>query len=196
MVAVIDYGSGNIFSLCKAIERTGNEYVITADKSVISRCTHIVLPGVGDASDVMKGIEERGLRDVITNLKCPVLGICIGMQVLCKWSEEGNTSCLSVYEERVKKLEGNNLKIPHMGWNSLTNLNGELFQGVPEGEWFYFVHSYAPEAGVSTSSVTEYGELFSSSLKKDNFFGTQFHPEKSGAAGEIVLSNFLNINYL
>ena len=196
MVAVIDYGSGNIFSLCKAIERIGEECVVTSDKSIISLSSHVVIPGVGDASDVMKAFEERELSEYVRSLTVPVLGICVGMQVLCQRSEEGNTECLSVFGESVLKLAGENLKIPHMGWNSVTNLYGELFAGIPDGEWFYFVHSFAPEKGICTSSETEYGGVFSSSLQKNNFFGTQFHPEKSGVAGEKVLRNFLNINQI
>ena len=196
MVTIIDYGTGNIFSLCNAVKRAGLDYTVTSDKDIITKSSHVILPGVGEASAVMREIKKRGLEEVIKGLKVPVLGICIGMQILCSYSEEGDTESLSVFPERVIKLRGDNIKIPHMGWNRVYGSDNPLFNGLENGEWFYFVHSFAPEKGVSTISTTNYGDEFSSTLNKDNFYGTQFHPEKSGVAGERFLMNFLTMNTL
>jgi len=194
MVAIVEYGAGNIRSLSNAIERIGEDYVVTSDPSLISAASHIILPGVGQAASVMCGVEERNLTKLIKSLSSPVLGICIGMQLLCSFSEEGDIGLLSVFDNRVVKLKSPGLKIPHMGWNRITKLRGPLFESIPEGEWFYFVHSYAPVISQETVAVTEYGCNFSSALNRRNFYGTQFHPEKSGAAGERFLKNFLNID--
>lgn len=198
MVAIIDYGTGNIFSLCNAVKRAGFDYTVTSNTNEIKASSHVILPGVGEASEVMKEIARRDLGETIKTLKVPVLGICIGMQVMCSFSEEGGTECLSIFPERVLKLGGEGVKIPHMGWNRVNRVNkangvgGVLFDGIEQGEWFYFVHSFAPEKGISVQTTTEYGVEFSSTLIKDNFYGTQFHPEKSGVAGERFLMNFLN----
>lgn len=197
MVAIIDYGTGNIFSLCNAVKRAGFDYTVTSNTNEIKASSHVILPGVGEASEVMKEIESRDLAETIKTLKVPVLGICIGMQVMCSFSEEGHTQCLSIFPERVLRLSGEGVKIPHMGWNGVTTVNGSgggLFDGIEKGEWFYFVHSFAPEKGISALSTTEYGVEFGSTLIKDNFFGTQFHPEKSGVAGERFLMNFLTMS--
>lgn len=194
MVAIVEYGAGNIRSLSNAIERIGEDYVVTSDPSLISTASHIVLPGVGQAASVICGIEERNLTNLIRSLSSPVLGICIGMQVLCSYSEEGDTGLLDVFDNRVVKLRSPGLKIPHMGWNRITGLRGPLFESIPEGEWFYFVHSYAPEISLDTVATTDYGGKFSSALNRRNFYGVQFHPEKSGQAGERFLKNFFNID--
>lgn len=196
MVSIIDYGTGNIFSLCNAVKRAGIDYAVTSDKDIITKSSHVILPGVGEASAVMKEIKKRGLDEVIKGLEIPVLGICIGMQVLCSYSEEGDTESLSVFPERVIKLRGDDIKIPHMGWNRVYSSGNLLFKGLDSGEWFYFVHSFAPEKGDSTISTTNYGVEFSSALNKENFYGTQFHPEKSGVAGERFLMNFLTMDTL
>lgn len=193
MTAIIDYGSGNIFSLGAALERIGEEYTVTAEESIILAADRLILPGVGEASHAMNVIRERKLNLIIPKTNVPVLGICIGMQLMCNNSEEGDTSCLAYFSSSVKKLAKERVKIPHMGWNSVNNLKGPLFEGIKEGEWFYFVHSFAPELSLLTTSVTEHGSLFSSSLASGRYFGTQFHPEKSGEAGERVLRNFINI---
>ncbi|EKD30736.1 MAG: Imidazole glycerol phosphate synthase subunit hisH [uncultured bacterium] len=193
MTAIIDYDSGNIFSLGVALERIGEEYTITAEESIILAADRLILPGVGEASHAMNVILECKLDLIIPKTKVPVLGICIGMQLMCNNSEEGDTSCLGYFSPSVKRLAKERVKIPHMGWNSVNNLYGPLYEGIKEGEWFYFVHSFAPELSLLTTSVTEHGSLFSSSLASGRYFGTQFHPEKSGEAGERVLRNFINI---
>ncbi|MDP3453077.1 MAG: imidazole glycerol phosphate synthase subunit HisH [Bacteroidales bacterium] len=194
MTAIVDYGTGNIFSLCNAIEKQGNEFVVTCDPKLIYSADHIILPGVGEASSVMREIEIRSLTDTLKKVKSPVLGICIGMQVMCSFSEEGETDTLGIFKNRVNKIKSDGVKIPHMGWNRVENLKGPLYDGIDEGEWFYFVHSYAPDINEDTISFTNYSNLFSSSLNRFNFYGTQFHPEKSGAAGERFLRNFFMLN--
>jgi len=193
MTAIIDYDSGNIFSLGSALERIGEEYTVTSEESVILSAERLILPGVGEASHAMAIIKERKLDIILQRSKVPVLGICIGMQLMCSYSEEGETSCLGFFSPVVKRLLPEGVKIPHMGWNSADNIKGSLFDGIKEGECFYFVHSFAPEFSLSATSLTEHGTLFSSSLESGRFFGTQFHPEKSGEAGERVLRNFINI---
>lgn len=193
MTAIIDYGSGNIFSLGSALERIGEEYSVTSEESVIMAADRLILPGVGEASHAMRIIKERKLDLILEKTIAPVLGICIGMQLMCSFSEEGDTSCLGFFTPSVRRLHADGVKIPHMGWNSVYNVKGSLFDGVNDGECFYFVHSYAPEPSQSATALTEHGSLFSSSLESGRFFGTQFHPEKSGEAGERVLRNFINI---
>jgi len=193
MTAIVDYGAGNIFSLCCALERCGESYTFTSNSSVILNASHVILPGVGEASSVMRGIKERNLEQLIKGLKQPVLGICIGMQVLCSYSEEGDTEAMALFDNRVVSIGGEGLKTPHMGWNRVAGKESLLLEGFGESDWFYFVHSYAPETGSSTKAVTMYGKPFSSILEKGNFYGTQFHPEKSGEAGERVMKNFLKI---
>jgi len=193
MTAIIDYGSGNIFSLGSALERIGEVYSVTSEESVIMAAERLILPGVGEASHAMRVIRERKLDLILQEANVPVLGICIGMQLMCSYSEEGETSCLGFFPSRVTRLLPRGVKIPHMGWNSVNNVKGSLFEGIKDGECFYFVHSFAPEPSPLATSLTEHGSLFSSSLESGRFFGTQFHPEKSGEAGEKVLRNFINI---
>jgi len=193
MTAIIDYNTGNLFSLISALERVGADYRLTSDPEEILSAESVILPGVGEASNAMSELRNRGLDKVIPLIKVPVLGICIGMQLMCSSSEEGNTECLGIFPNKVLKLKGNGIKIPHMGWNSIANTHSPLFAGIEEGAYFYFVHSYAPECNEFTAATTEYGELFSSALFKNNFYGTQFHPEKSGEVGEILLRNFIKI---
>ena len=193
MTAIIDYNTGNLFSLISALERVGADYRLTSDPEEILSADSVILPGVGEASNAMSELRNRGLDQVIPLIKVPVLGICIGMQLMCSSSEEGNTECLGIFPNKVLKLKGKGIKIPHMGWNSIANTRSPLFAGIEEVAYFYFVHSFAPECNEFTAATTEYGELFSSALYKNNFYGTQFHPEKSGEMGERLLRNFIKI---
>lgn len=193
MTAIIDYNTGNLFSLISALERVGADYMLTSDPEEILSAESVILPGVGEASNSMSELRKRALDKVIPLIKAPVLGICIGMQLMCSKSEEGDTECLNIFPNKVLKLKGKGIKIPHMGWNSVSDTRSPLFAGIEEGTYLYFVHSFAPDCNEFTASTTEYGELFSSALSKNNFYGTQFHPEKSGEMGERLLRNFIKI---
>ncbi len=196
MIAIIDYNTGNLFSLTCALKRIGEEYVITSSPDIIQAADSVILPGVGEASTAMQNLKNSGLDVIIPSLKMPVLGICIGMQLMCKSSQEGDVSCMGIFSNKVLKLRGEGIKVPHMGWNSIYNLDSLLFKGISPGEFLYFVHSFAPEIGGSTIAKTNHGAPFSSALCSNNFYGTQFHPEKSGQAGEQILKNFTNIKSL
>ena len=192
MIAIIDYKMGNLRSVKNALSRLGAEYTVTDDSAAIVAADKVLLPGVGYAAQAMANLRERGLVDVIRGLRKPVLGICIGMQVLCRYSEEGDTPCLDVFDTDVRLFKASeDLKVPHMGWNSISNLDSKLFKGVDEGSYVYFVHSYRPGLCQDTIATSRHGDLFSAALKYENFYGTQFHPEKSGDVGEKILSNFL-----
>ncbi len=193
MIAVIRYGAGNIRSVLSALRRLGHDAVITDDKSVIENADKVIFPGVGAAPSAMASLEEHGLVDTIRNLKVPFLGICLGMQLMCAFSEEGDVECIGAIPSRVMRFpEGRGDKIPHMGWNTISNCSGTLYRYVDDGSYMYFVHSYYVPLSEHTSAVAEYdGIEFSASIEKDNFMLTQFHPEKSGDAGELVLKAFL-----
>ena len=194
MVAIIDYKCGNLQSVKNALERLGAEYVVTADKEVIRKADRVILPGVGSAATAMQSLKETGLCDTIRSIRRPVLGICVGMQIMCRWSEEGNTECLGIFDSKVKKFipcEG--LKVPHMGWNKINNLESKLFKNLAKGSYVYYVHSYYPELCPDTIATTVHGTMFSGALKYENFYGTQFHPEKSGDVGEKIIKNFLEL---
>jgi len=193
MIAIIDYNTGNLFSLTSSLDRLGAGYIITSSPEVIRSADSVILPGVGEASTAMANLKERGLDKIIPTLEIPVLGICIGMQLMCNSSEEGDTRCMGIFSNDVCRLRGEKIKVPHMGWNSIVNLGSKVFEGISEGEFLYFVHSYAPDKGQCTISTTEHGVEFSSALSFKNFYGTQFHPEKSGEAGEKILNNFINL---
>lgn len=196
MIAIIDYDTGNLRSVCNALDRIGAEYVLTDDSAVIAQADRVLLPGVGEASSAMQKLQERGLCEVIKALKVPVLGICIGMQLMCRHSEEGNVDCLGIFDAQVQKFEADpsqGVKVPHMGWNSITDLRTGLFEGLSEGEFVYFVHSFAADVCEDTIAVSENGRRFSAALRKGNFYGAQFHPEKSGDVGERILKNFMNL---
>ncbi|MFI3259027.1 MAG: imidazole glycerol phosphate synthase subunit HisH [Rikenellaceae bacterium] len=198
MVAIIDYDTGNLRSVMNALERAGVEYVVTADHEVLRRADKILLPGVGEASSAMEKLRERGLVELIPTLTQPMLGICIGMQLMCESSEEGDAKCLGIFSTRVKKLppampNGELLKVPHVGWDTIEGLKSKLFEGIKESSHIYYVHSFAAEVCNQTIATTDYGRLFSASLHRDNFYGTQFHPEKSGSVGEQILANFLKL---
>ena len=192
-IVIIRYNAGNVCSLNFALERLGLTATVTDDAGEIRSADKVIFPGVGEAGTAMKYLEEKGLDKVIRSLRQPVLGICLGMQLLCDYSEEGNTRCLSVIPQKVKKFDGS-LKVPQIGWNSVGRMNSLLFQGIGEEEYMYFVHSYYVEPGEYTTAVTGYGIDFSAALQKDNFYATQFHPEKSGEKGQLVLQNFLNLS--
>lgn len=197
MIAVVDYDTGNLCSVADALGRIGSEFVITADPNVIRVADKVLLPGVGEASSAMSKLRERGLDDVIRLLTQPVLGICIGAQLMCRYSQEGGTHCLGIFDTDVKRFGGKvvmqGLKVPHMGWNTIYGLDTPLFDDVTDQAYIYYVHSYAPEICRHTIARTRYGVEFSGALGSDNFYGTQFHPEKSGLVGEKILKNFLEL---
>ena len=194
MIAVIDYGAGNILSVGNALERLGIEYIVTYDKDLILGADKVIFPGVGDAAYAMKELKNRGLISVIKAIEMPFLGICLGMQLLCSHSEEGDTECLNIIPNKVRKLKPSNLnKIPNIGWCEIENLKSPLFNGLKEGDFVYFVHSYAAEINKNTICSSNHSEPFSAALGYKNFYGVQFHPEKSGKVGEVILSNFLNL---
>ena len=193
MIAVIDYDTGNLRSVANALGRLGAEYTITADAEKIRSADRVLLPGVGEASTAMQKLRERGLVEVIRSLTQPVLGICIGVQLLCRRSEEGHAECIGIFDNEVKKFRAHELKIPHMGWDSIEQLKSPLFDGIDEGSYVYYVHSFAPTVNADTIAVTTYGETFSAAIRRGNFFGTQFHPEKSASVGEHILQNFLKL---
>ena len=196
MIAIIDYDTGNLRSVCNALDRIGAQYCLTDDPQVITSAERVLLPGVGEASTAMEKLKERGLCDVIKNLKVPVLGICIGMQLMCRHSEEGDAECLGIFDADVRKFEAapeQGVKVPHMGWNTLTDLRTGLFDDMAEGDFVYFVHSFAADVCADSIAVSDNGRRFSAAMNKNNFYGVQFHPEKSGEVGEKILKNFLNI---
>lgn len=191
-IAVIKYNAGNIRSVAFALERLGIDYSITDDVEKIKSADKVIFPGVGEASTTMRYLVDIKLDKLIINLKQPVLGICLGMQLMCKYSDENNTPCLGIFDETVKLFKPvHNQKVPHMGWNSLTLSNGWLDSKLDD-EFVYFVHSYFVPVNQDTVAITNYIQPFSAAMQKDNFYAVQFHPEKSAAAGELVLKSFLN----
>ena len=196
MIAIIDYDTGNLRSVCNALQRIGAEYVLTDDPKVIAEADRVLLPGVGEASSAMNKLQERGLCDVIKSLEVPVLGICIGMQLMCRHSQEGDVDCLGIFDADVCRFEPDlaaGVKVPHMGWNAVTDLKTGLFEGLEDGEFVYFVHSYAASVCEDTIAVSDNGRKFSAAMRRGNFYGAQFHPEKSGDVGERILRNFMNL---
>jgi imidazole glycerol-phosphate synthase subunit HisH len=192
MIAIVQYNAGNITSVKNAVERMGYECVVTADEKTIREAEKVIFPGVGEASSAMKYLKERKLDKLIVTLKQPVLGICLGQQLMCSFSEEGNKECLGIFDAQVKKFPASDI-VPHMGWNSLYSLRGDLFKNILEGEDTYFVHGYYSEICDSTIAECNYILPFSAAMQKDNFFATQFHPEKSAVVGERILQNFLSL---
>jgi glutamine amidotransferase len=191
-VAIIKYNAGNIRSVDFALGRLGMDAVITDDHRQIRQADRVIFPGVGEASTTMRYLKERGLDTLIRELKQPVLGICLGLQLMCASSEEGDTECIGIFDLHVKKFQPR-LKVPHMGWNSLLDTNGKLTGKEFSGEFVYFVHSYYAPCGDDTSASAEYINAFSAALEKDNFYATQFHPEKSGPVGERILKKFIEL---
>ncbi len=196
-VAVIKYNAGNIRSVVNAFRRIGASPVLTDDPEELATADRVVFPGQGEASNTMSYLKSTGLDQIITNLRQPVLGICIGQQLLCAHSEEGETDCLGVLPAPVRRFmpTRHDEKVPHMGWNTLNGLDTPLFAGIPEGSYVYFVHSYYVPCGPYTIAQTNFIVPFSAALRKDNFYATQFHPEKSGHVGEQVLRNFLDLQH-
>ncbi len=194
MIAIIDYRTGNLRSVMNALTRLGADYVLTSDAAEIRRASHVLLPGVGNAAEAMANLRTAALPEVIRSLRRPVLGICVGMQVMCRHSEEGDANCIGLFDARVKRFAATpGLKVPHMGWNRIGNLESKLFKGIDGGSHVYFVHSYYPELCPDTIATTVHGTMFSAALKYENFYGTQFHPEKSGDVGELIIENFLKL---
>lgn len=196
MITIIDYGGSNLASLLYSLNRLGVSANISRDADVIKNASHIILPGVTTAQTAMKNLAELKLVNVIRSLTQPVLGICLGMQILFDYSEEGDVECLKIIPGEVKKLiPSNKLTVPHMGWNALQNISDEfIMKGVPEKSYVYFVHSYAVSVGLHTSAMACHGETFSASVKYRNYFGTQFHPERSGEIGSRIMKNFLELS--
>lgn len=189
-IAIIDYDSGNIQSVLFALERLGFKGIITKDKDEIATADKVIFPGVGEAGSAMKKLQESGLDSVIPTLQQPVLGICLGMQLMCATTEESNTKGLGIFDVNVLKYP-NTVKVPQMGWNTIYNLKSPLFTGIPENEYLYLVHSFYAPLNENAIAVTQYGQEYASALQKENFYGVQFHPEKSGKSGAQILSNFL-----
>ena len=191
-IVIINYGAGNIQSIKFAIQRVGFEAILSDDVNKILAADKVIFPGVGEASSAMRMLKESGLDVIIPALKQPVLGICLGMQLMCNSSEEGNTKGLGIFDVRVKRFS-NEVKVPQMGWNTITNLKSKLFEGLSDKDYMYLVHSYYAEANDNSIATTSYHISYASALQKDNFYGVQFHPEKSGKSGERILENFLNL---
>ncbi|WP_100611576.1 imidazole glycerol phosphate synthase subunit HisH [Confluentibacter lentus] len=189
---IINYGAGNIKSIQFAFKRLGVDAILSNNSEEIIAADKIIFPGVGEASTAMDMLKESGLDILIPTLKQPVLGICLGMQLLCKSTEEGNTKGLGVFDTDVKRFS-NNVKVPQMGWNVIKDLKSDLFSGIKEGAYMYLVHSYYAEHCTQTIAKTDYGINYASALQHDNFYGVQFHPEKSSIAGEKILNNFLKL---
>ena len=194
MIAIIDYSMGNIRSLANALSRLGAEWTLTADPAVISAADHVILPGVGAADRAMANLGARSLVPVIKNLRQPVLGICVGMQMMARSSEEGEAQCMGIFDARVRRFTPQpGIKVPHMGWSPIANLESKLFKGIDSGAFVYFVHSYYAPLCADTIATARHPEMFSAALKYENFYGVQFHPEKSGAVGEAILGNFIRL---
>lgn len=197
-VAVVKYNAGNIFSVIHALQRMGVEPLLTDSAEELRAADKVIFPGQGEASNAMQYLRERGLDRIIPSLRQPVLGICIGQQLMCRHSEEGNVDCLGIFDAEVKRFipARHEDKIPHMGWNSLQLPDGErsdLFKDFVQNEFVYFVHSYYVPVCMHTAAMADYIHPFSAAMQKDNFYATQFHPEKSGRVGRRILSNFLSL---
>ncbi|TDX00950.1 imidazole glycerol phosphate synthase subunit HisH [Dinghuibacter silviterrae] len=197
MTVIIQYNAGNIQSVRYALARIGAEAIVTDDPARIRSADRVIFPGVGEASTAMNYLRERGLDDVIRELQQPVLGICLGMQLMCAHSEENDTSCLGIFEEKVRlfrpEAAARPLKVPQIGWNAIDHLQTPLFAGVSEGAYVYCVHSFYAALGDHTIAQTDYVQPYSSGLHRDNFYGVQFHPEKSASVGETILKNFMRL---
>jgi glutamine amidotransferase len=192
MIAIIKYNGGNVNSVQNALNRLGADSVITDDFELIKNADKVIFPGVGEASSTMKILKEKGLDQLIPTLKQPVLGICLGMQLMCKNNEEGNAVGMGIFDIHVKKFPAKDI-IPHIGWNTISDFKSAIYSGIKEESNVYVVHSFYCELSENTTSVCDYILPFSASLQKDNFYAMQFHPEKSGKTGRQLLQNFLNL---
>lgn len=192
-IAIVKYNAGNIKSVQYALERIGVQSVVTDDPAILHAADKIIFPGVGEASSAMKYLRTQGLDQVLLSLQQPVLGICLGMQLMCKHSEENNTNCLGIFDVEVKKFIATDqaYKVPQMGWNTISDLRLPLFEGVSEQSYVYYVHGYYADLSPFTIATTEYIQPYSAALNRDNFYGVQFHPEKSAAIGERIIRNFI-----
>lgn len=191
-VAVVKYNAGNIRSMSCALQRLGIQPVVTDDPAQLRDADKVIFPGVGEASTAMKYLRDRKLDTMLTSLTQPFLGVCLGLQLMCSHTEEHDADCLNIFSEKVKLFTGE-LKVPHMGWNTLNSMKGKLFEGIPDHSYVYFVHSYYVDYGADTIAACDYGHRFSAAVGKNNFYGVQFHPEKSGETGESILRNFLTL---
>lgn len=198
MIAIIKYNAGNVQSVQYALERLGVASVVTDDPAVIRNAAKVIFPGVGHAAPAMQYLKDKALDKIIVSLQQPVLGICLGLQLMCKHSEEGDTQCLGIFDEDVKLFTPlpaeARLKVPQIGWNNIYNFKSVLFNGLKEGDFVYTVHSYYAALGSETAATTDYIHPYSAALQKSNFYAVQFHPEKSGSVGEMILKNFINIS--
>ena len=194
-LSIIQYNAGNIQSVLYALERLGVTATVTDDPTLIQASDKVIFPGVGEASTAMAYLKERNLDQLIVSLTQPVLGICLGMQLMCKHSAENDTNCLGIFEEQVLAFKATEMtqKVPQMGWNNIMNLKTDLFKAVPENSFAYFVHGFYAGIGTGTIATTDYIQPYSSGLHKDNFYGVQFHPEKSAEVGEQIIQNFLSL---
>ncbi len=193
MIAILKYNSGNIMSVRVALQRLGHEAVISDDPDVIRRADRVIIPGVGEASSAMNYLRERSLDTLIVSLKQPVLGICLGLQLMCSYSEENNTECLGIFDTIVRRFPAG-ARVPHMGWNDFSSLNDDpLLRGIKNEDNVYYVHSYYAAVNEFTTAVCDYGLPFSAAMRRGNFFATQFHPEKSAETGALILKNFLEL---
>jgi glutamine amidotransferase len=194
-ITIVQYNAGNIQSVLFALERLGVAATVTDDPAKIQAADKVIFPGVGEASTAMAYLKERNLDQLIVALEQPVLGICLGMQLMCKHSAENDTTCLGIFEEQVLAFKATEvgIKVPQIGWNTITNLKTALFNGVPENSFAYFVHGFYAGIGDNTIAITDYIQPYSSALQKNNFYGVQFHPEKSAGVGEQIIQNFLAV---
>lgn len=197
-IVIIKYNAGNIRSVDFALQRLGVSASVTADPGEIMSADRVIFPGVGEASTTMSYLRQHKMDSLIRDLRQPVLGVCLGLQLMCAHSEEGDTECLGIFPEKVKKFvlspdDSSSFKIPHMGWNSISELKTPLFDHITEEEYFYFVHSFYATTGADTAATCNYIVPFSAALQRDNFYATQFHPEKSGKTGAKILENFINL---
>jgi len=192
MIAILKYNAGNIKSVMNALTRLGYKSIITDDPAELSDADKVIFPGVGEASSAIMYLRERGLDKTIISLKQPVLGICLGLQLMCRYTEEGDTTCLGIFDSDVRLFPPVE-KIPHMGWNNFLTIKGDLFKGITIRDNLYYVHSYYAEISSSTIATCDYILPFSAAMQKGNFYATQFHPEKSAGTGEKILKNFLEL---